>query len=141
MATICPYQNRKCNTCSHYRPDPDSSHGELACWVAQDLQVVPKRPKAILKYMDPDDQLSTEELNRMVEQLGSEHLDLVNADTEHGVLMGVIDHETCDHVLNFNTTSNGPYIRHVGDYIDRNVTDTSTPVTVEIMGIRTKIIF
>ena len=32
MATICPYNNRKCTSCPHYRVDPDGLQiGRASC--------------------------------------------------------------------------------------------------------------
>lgn len=140
MATICPYANRKCTSCVHYRKDPDGLHDGPVCWVAHDQLTASKKPEAILKYMDPDGCLSTEELNAMVKELDADEIELVNADTEHGVLMGVIRFDVCDHKLNFNVTGSGPYIKKVKAFVD-TVTDTSEPVATRIMDVRTKVTF
>lgn len=140
MATICPYNNRKCTSCPHYRADPDGLRDGPVCWVAHDQLAASKRPDAVLKYMDPDGRLSTDELNRMVEDVGADKIELVNASTEHGVLMGIIRFDVCDCKLDFNVTDGSPYIQKVKEFVD-TVTDTSEPVTTRIMDVRTKITF
>lgn len=140
MATICPYDDRKCNDCPHYRTDMDGDYETPVCWVEHDELAASKRPDAILKYMAPDDGLTTAELNAMVAELDTDDIELVNADTEHGVLMGVMRHDVCNCKLDFNTASNGLYIKRVAKFVD-TVSNTSEPITTRIMDIRTKIVF